>query len=112
MNKRKKDRLIAVRMTEEDLMILKERAKRTGIPVSTQIRDLIRSGLDPSELREQTALLKKIRTDLSYCRHRILRECTDETVQRILPVFAGCSRALETLENGGGIYGDHKAGSS
>ena len=48
MKKNLKNHLIAVRLYEEDYLFLKERSARTGMPVSTLIRDLIRSGEDPT----------------------------------------------------------------
>ena len=112
MKKNVKNRLIAVRLSEEDFLFLKERSDRTGMPVSTLIRDLIRSGRDPTHERELLAALKKIRTDLSYCRIRIARECTEDTVQMITPLLVEIRDALAVLAKGDEACGDHKARSS
>ena len=112
MKKTVKKRLIAVRLSEEDFLFLKERSDRTGMPVSTLIRDLIRSKEDPSFQREFLAVLKKIRTDLSYCRMRIARECTEETVQMITSLITEIYDALDALVKGDEACGDHKARSS
>ena len=112
MKKNVKNRLIAVRLSEEDFLFLKERSDRTGMPVSTMIRDLIHSGRDPTHERELLAALKKIRTDLSYCRMRIARACTEETVRLIAPVFEQISASLAAIMKGDEAFGDHKARSS
>ena len=111
MKRETKNRLIAVRLSDEDLLILRRRAERTGVPVSTQIRDLIRNAEDPFLMRERAAALKKIRTDLSYCRHRIFRACSEDTAKALLPVFADCRDALTVLAKGDEADGDHEAGS-
>ena len=112
MKKNLNNHLIAVRLYEEDYLFLKERSARTGMPVSTLIRDLIRSGEDPTCQRERQAVLKKIRTDLSYCRMRIARECTEETVQMITSLITEIYDALDALVKGDEACGDHKARSS
>ena len=112
MKKNLKNHLIAVRLYEEDYLFLKDRSARTGMPISTLIRDLMRSGKDPSYQRELMAAVKKIRTDLSYCRIRIARECTEDTVQMITPLLVEIRDALAVLAKGDEACGDHKARSS
>ena len=110
--KRTRDHLIAIRLNDAEFARLQVFCKREGRGASCVLRDFFNAGSDPLHQREQLALLKKIAADLSYCRQKIIRECSDATAAMLRPFFISAAESLDAIGKGGGTDGDHKTGSS